>query len=91
MSTQYKSGLASMFSTAARNSSAAPLVQCIKCHRQFHLGVNGIEIDDGAICDNCGFVVRDVAGFAWTSKPKICMCFEIAGDNDNCPVHGHGQ
>lgn len=71
-----------------QNASQAPVVQCFKCHQDFILGVEGIETKNGTICDSCGYVVRDREGFAWTSQPNMCMCFECAGDNDECPVHG---
>lgn len=88
MSDQYKSGDASLFSCVARGDSRAPRVFCKKCHHEMTLGVNGISTDGGDLCDSCANVVRGADGFAWTSEPNICMCYELMGDNHHCPVHG---
>lgn len=82
--------MTNLFSTDARGSRRAPKATCAKCHHDFTLGVNGIETEEGSVCDDCGNVVRDLGGYAWVSQPKMCMCYEIAGDNPKCTVHGGG-
>lgn len=84
------SSASSIFSVIARNSQQAPTTNCIHCHHPFTLGVNGIETSKGDVCDNCANVVRDQAGYAWVSQPEMCMCYELAGDNPDCTVHGGG-
>lgn len=82
------SSASSLFSVIARGENRAPTVTCHKCHRPFVLGVAGIVTSDGNECDHCANVVRDRAGFAWTSQPKMCMCYHLVGDNPKCVVHG---
>ena len=76
------SGPSSLFSVVARGADRAPVQECPKCHKEFTLGVNGTV--DG--CDECNGVTRDLAGFAWDG----CLCFDIVGDNYQCPHHGKG-
>lgn len=80
--TQYKAGLASLFSTHARRADLAPVQTCPKCQRQFTLGVNGTV--DG--CDECTGVERLPNGFA--VQNMTCHCLEHIGDNEHCPTHG---
>lgn len=76
----YKSSNASLFASLARSVKE----KCPHCGEEFTLGVNGTK--DG--CDDCTGTERAVNGYALQTE---CWCFEIIGDNDDCPKHGKGK
>lgn len=57
--------------------------QCPHCHKEYTLGVDGIISG----CDDCENIVRASNGYA-IDEP-LCCCYEIAGDNQYCPVPAH--
>jgi len=61
---------------------------CSKCGRPFVMGKNGIETPSGDQCDSCAGVARAIDGTVIETTVEHCCCFEIMGDNPECPIHG---
>ncbi len=81
--TQYKAGLASLFSTHARRADLAPRQTCPQCERVYTLGVNGTI--DG--CDECTDTHRALNGYAIDEVP--CTGTDpIRCEDPKCPKHG---
>jgi hypothetical protein len=38
---------------------------CTKCGKTFRMGYDGVEGDNGPVCDPCGDIERDLNGYAW--------------------------
>lgn len=68
-----------------RGAERAPKMKCPHCQNEYTLGVNGTVQG----CDDCTGTERASNGFALSSNQ--CCCFEIQGDNDDCPKHGKGK
>lgn len=77
------SSAASLFSTIARGAHLAPQAECPKCHETYTLGVDGTV--EG--CDQCLGVTRALNGYV--IEEPACACYEVIGDNKNCPVPEH--
>lgn len=58
---------------------------CPHCQMRYTLGVNGTV--DG--CDECKSIIRNALDGSIVTEPlPRCWCFELVGDNPDCPQHG---
>jgi hypothetical protein len=78
--TTYKSSAASLFSCAARQSAVVQV--CGWCGEPSAEPMRTVESYE---------IPRDHFGCARDARQAaraFCVCFEFAGDNSGCPVHG---
>lgn len=81
MNTGYPSSQASFFASKARSVPAHICTWCMESGQGRLVFVNGrLVLDSHQEC------MTSAAG----NQGGQCCCFEKAGDNDKCPVHGKG-